>query len=108
MVCGADPETRAAVIGKKDDIIILKLLNVNLRRHIHSILGGVTPSWIGIETPNFCDLVIQDLYIDSGVFCEVLKPERLQVFEMLHNEFRGQAIALAIGLKLGKEALVHI
>ena len=54
LIAGINAQTRAAVIGKVDDIlsVIFQLLDINLRRNQDWLLGRVTSAWERIKRAN--------------------------------------------------------
>src|ERR1044072_152837 len=73
MISRADPESRAAVVSKVDDVLSLDLLDVHLGCDKDRLFSGVLPTRIRIEYADLVDLFIQLVDVASGVLREMLE-----------------------------------
>ena len=67
VICRADPQPRAAVVGKIDDVIVVELFDINLGRNKDRVLGRITPPRIRIELTDLFDLFVEHVNVNPGV-----------------------------------------
>src|SRR6266568_8053334 len=98
MISRADPQPRAAVIGKVNDVITFNLFNINLGGDVDRFLARITAAWIWIENLDLFYLLIKNVNIDMSVFRQMLKSMRLQVFKMISHKLSRKAFSFVIRL----------